>query len=234
LKPYSLNVARWISIGILVLVISGWRPRITGILHWWVAFSLNTSSIVLDGGDQVANVLCLLLVPITLLDSRVSHWKNPEKTDAFNPYTLIFANATMLLIRLQVAIIYFHAAVGKFKIDEWMDGTALYYFMSDPLFAGTPDFVLKVFKFPFIMTSITWFTLILETVLILGLVIPKSKRVYLFVPALIFHMAIIVVFGLISFGCSMIAALILYLRPWDQYFNYKGLGVMSRLRMKTL
>ncbi|RAW03474.1 hypothetical protein [Pseudochryseolinea flava] len=36
----NLEVARWISIGILTITIIGFYPAVTCIFHWWVTFSL--------------------------------------------------------------------------------------------------------------------------------------------------------------------------------------------------
>src|SRR5690625_3243397 len=40
-----LELGRWLSIVLLLLVISGWRPRIMGPLHWWVSFSFAASCV---------------------------------------------------------------------------------------------------------------------------------------------------------------------------------------------
>ena len=65
-----LALAKAIAIILLLIVASGWRPRITGLIHWWVGVSFMSSAILVDGGDQVASVLALLLVPVTLTDQR--------------------------------------------------------------------------------------------------------------------------------------------------------------------
>jgi antimicrobial peptide system SdpB family protein len=216
LKSVSIQLAQYISLGILLLVIIGWRPQITGILHWWIAFSLNTNAITLDGGDQVASVLTLLLIPITLTDPRKSHWTTIPDTVQLNPYASSIANISRWILWLQISIIYFHAGVGKLKVGEWVDGTAIYYFLQDPLFAGAPDIIISIFRYPAILTFMTWGVLILETLLFLAIAVTLEKRKYLFIPALIFHIAIMFLLGLVSFGCSMTAALIFYLLP-DNY-----------------
>jgi antimicrobial peptide system SdpB family protein len=87
-NPY-LEVARWISVIILLVVASGWRPRYTALFHWWISFSLQTSAITVDGGDQVTAVLTFLLLPIALTDKRKWHWQsvsaeeNQENIDSF-------------------------------------------------------------------------------------------------------------------------------------------------------
>lgn len=212
-KPVSLNIAKWLSIGVLLLVISGWRPRITGVLHWWITFSFFTASSLLDGGDQVATVLTLLLIPLTLTDSRYSHWATEDSSKNRNPYLRIIANSTFVVIRLQVAVIYFHSAISKMAIREWLHGTALYYFLQDPLFAEIHPSLLSIFKIPFILTSLTWGVLIFELALFIGFFIRKKQQIPLLYLGLGFHLLIMFTFGLVSFFCSMAAALILLLGP---------------------
>lgn len=48
----QLGLAKVLGIIILLLVISGPLPQLTGILHAWVAFSVATGISIPDGGDQ--------------------------------------------------------------------------------------------------------------------------------------------------------------------------------------
>ena len=65
-----LPLTKWLVIILLIVIASGWRPRYTGILHFWIASSFQNTAATLDGGEQVATVLTLLLVPLTILDNR--------------------------------------------------------------------------------------------------------------------------------------------------------------------
>lgn len=226
--PY-LEVARWLSIIILLVVVSGWRPRYTGIFHWWVVFSLQVSAIVIDGGDQVASILALLLIPVTLTDSRKWHWQTTsistgDNKSTFQILSILFTLSAFVAIRLQVSIIYFHAAVGKFAVEEWLDGTILYYWMNDPSF-GLPawlQFTLPVYSTRLVVIF-TWGTLLLETLLFMGLVMPKKYWKLLLIAGIIFHAGIALTMGLISFGLAMTCALILYLRPFEAEFDFSKL-----------
>ncbi|MFK7810327.1 MAG: hypothetical protein AB8F74_21160, partial [Saprospiraceae bacterium] len=73
-----LVLAKWISLIVLFAVAIGWRPRFTGIFHWWIAYSIATSCMVVDGGDQIAGVLTLILIPFCLADGRKWHWTHVE------------------------------------------------------------------------------------------------------------------------------------------------------------
>ena len=220
----QLEAARWAAVAILLVVISGWRPRWTALPHWWVTFSLMASAATIDGGDQVANVLTLLIIPVALTDSRKWHWVTPEgfaspASTAKEESRRVVAALTLLLVRLQVAAVYFHAFVGKLQAPDWVDGTVLYYWFSFPGlqaagWLGTA--LVWLATIPVFVALMTWGTLVLEFSLMLSLVLPRPARRYLLVAGVALHLAIAVVMGLVSFGLSMFAALLLYLRPMDE------------------
>lgn len=232
-----LEIARWISIVILLVVASGWRPRYTAILHWWVAISLQTSAITLDGGDQVTTVLTFLLLPIALTDNRKWHWQKAESNDnstAFTSLRSLIAISALFAIRVQVAIIYFHAAFAKLSLDEWVDGTILYYWLTDSV-VGLPDWlriITPVFTSPLVVTF-TWGSLLLEILLFMALGMPKNRWKYLLIAGITFHTGIALMMGLVSFGMAMTAALILYLRPFEQEFDFSFLTDFAKKLAKS-
>lgn len=214
-SPERLELARWICVLILVIVATGWRPRITGVLHWWVAFSLYSAALVVDGGDQAAAVVTLLLLPLTLTDPRKWHWTehvtdNPSR----EAVPRIIAASSLCAIKVQVAGIYFHAAVGKFFVPEWADGTAVYYYFTDPMM-GIPPWQLR-FMQPLLQSAWvvlpTWGTLVLELFLVFALFLPMAWKRAAFGLGVAFHALIALMLGLVSFALTMISALILYLR----------------------
>lgn len=223
LSDKYLELAKWLSIIILLIVISGWRPRISGILHWWVSFSFASSCIEIDGGDQVIANLSLFLLPVTLTDSRKWHWTKPDPiTNTHHQVYALIAISAFLVIRFQVAIIYFQACVAKFRVEEWANGTALYYWFIHPTF-GLPDWlkplVMPMLTNSMIITFLTWSILVLVAMLFMGLFMEKKYRPHLLKLGLVFHFGIIIVHGLFSFSLAMTAALILYLRPIEKAFN---------------
>ena len=225
-----LQLARWIAIGILLLVISGWRPRITGLLHWWVSFSFATSAVLLEGGDQITANLTLLLLPVTLTDPRTSHWAPPTAplTRSWQKVLALVALSALVVVRLQVAGIYLHASIGKMRVAEWQNGTALYYWFLHPVF-GVSDwlrpFVLPLLTNGVTVTAMTWGVIALELFLFAGLVMEKRYRPLLLKLGLLFHFGIVLVHGLGAFFLAMAGALILYLRPWDEPFGWPAVLV---------
>ena len=221
---FPIPVSKGISIVILFFVLIGYLPRVFAFFHVWVTTSLMLTALLVDGGDQVVTVLSVLLLPIALTDTRKWHWSNYVKENT-NKFSSLIASSTWLIIRLQVALIYFESCVGKFKTTEWANGTALYYWFSNAQF-GLPKPVLNIF-IPVLASSfgvviLTWLVLIFEALLFLGINMNKKYRGYLLVAGICFHFSIFLVHGLPTFFLSMTAALILFLRPPDQFFNFEN------------
>ncbi len=217
LVPSSqLHLAHLFALLGLALVASGWRPRWTGILHWWIAWSYHQAGTFVDGGDQVNMILTLLLVPVTLTDPRAWHWQRAasQKHDLERPIAKLIALGWLSFIRLQVGVIYFHAATAKFGVPEWLNGTAVYYWFGSSTL-GMPDWLHPILD-PMLnsaawVLAITWGTMLLEIGLVLGLLADTGYRRNLLKLGLVFHAGIAVVFSLSSFMLAMDAALLLYL-----------------------
>lgn len=233
-----LEVGRWTAVAILVVVASGWRPRYTALAHWWVSFSLHSSALTVDGGDQVASVLTFLLLPLALTDNRRWHWQTVPVVSASSMTETarrLTGLTTLVALRVQVSIIYFHAAVAKLNMEDWLNGTVLYYWLTDSTI-GLPDFLwflIPVVSSPFVVV-LTWSTLLLELLLFMALVIPRRYWPYLLGAGVLFHLGIALTMGLISFGFAMVAALTLYLRSYDKIFSFarfRNLFSLSRVRL---
>lgn len=221
----NLELLRWLAILGLGVVASGWRPRVTGPLHWWISASLSWGSLLADGGEQVAMILTLLLVPVTLLDDRRWHWERakPSGPDESVLAKRFLALVFLTLIRIQMAVIYFHAAAGKFAVPEWTDGTVLYYWFSHPTFglAGIRQELLwPLMTSPTIVALTTWGVLVVEALLFAGLVADRRHwRVFL-ISGLTLHAGIAVLHGLLSFSLIMAGGLVLFYHPVDASFGF--------------
>jgi antimicrobial peptide system SdpB family protein len=208
------EAARWLSIVILLIVASGWRPRITALAHWWVSWSFIASVTIQDGGDQITAVLTLLLAPIALTDRRRWHWQ--RDADATVGLRMIVAHAALLLIYIQVAVLYFQAAVAKFGVTEWADGTAMYYWFNHATF-GAPPWLRPITDLidgnSVAVAAVTWGSIGLELALAAAILLRRPARRVLLAAGLVFHDMIALCMGLVSFDIAMSAALLLYLLP---------------------
>ncbi|MEQ4304269.1 sporulation-delaying protein SdpB family protein [Plantactinospora sp. B6F1] len=227
----DLAVGRWLSVAALLLVISGWRPRFTAIPHWYVSWSLMVNSTVQDGGDQITAVLAMLLLPICLTDPRRWHWRaldgparDPDAAAATVPSAArIVAGVTLLLIQIQVAGLYLQASMAKLGVEEWADGTAMYYWSHHPTF-GSPPWTAPITDLvtaaPAGVAAITWGSVALEFGLALGIVLNPRARWVLLTLGLLFHGSIAIEMGLVSFCAAMSGALLLYLLPIGHHVRW--------------
>jgi antimicrobial peptide system SdpB family protein len=227
--PAHLELGRFLLVFLLGLVVIGWRPRWTAIPHWYAAMSFLTSVQLIDGGDQVAVVISLLLIPVALTDPRHWHWESPPASSPL--WHLVVAWAALLAIRVQAAGVYFHAAVGKLKVEEWVDGTAVYYWFTDPN-VGMADW-MRPFLLPLLHTGtgvslLTWGSLLIEFLLFTGLTMDRRLRKPLLVVGITFHGLISLVHGLVSFGFAMWALLVLYLWPVEEPVAFEAIGKWLR------
>ncbi|TGE16819.1 sporulation-delaying protein SdpB family protein [Hymenobacter elongatus] len=211
-----LGAAYAVCLVVLALVVSGVLPRYTGVLHWLVTYSLLQAASLVEGGDQIGSIVTMLLVPVTLLDGRKNHWVNePQLRPSY--YRNFIARGALTLIALQMAVLYFHAGIEKmYKLDEWKNGTAVYYFFNDPLF-GYPDwmqsFLAPALTNAHVVTALTWGTVIFEILLFGAFFMAAAQRRKLLGLAIGFHFGIALVFGLVSFFLAMAGSLILYMLP---------------------
>ena len=219
-----ITLLKWGLCVLLCIIASGWRPRFTCILHWYIATCFFNASLDIEGGDQIISNITLLLIPICLLDNRKSHWDVylPSST-TFQSVSRIITNSFFFLIKIQVCVLYFHSAIGKFAIPQWINGTALYYWFNHPVFGMTDsvkNIVNPVVTNSFASFILCWSVLIFELILSAGILISKKYYKKLFILGVGFHFMIIIAHGLFSFFFSMLAVLLLYFMV--EYENYKN------------
>ena len=206
-------VGRAISLAILAAVISGWRPRWTSVPHAWVTVSFLHAISLPDGGEAVLATLTMLLVPLCLADNRTWAWpaRSPhEVTTTFGRRDGIAA-AIQWALRAQVAGIYFHSALAKLAVPDWVNGSAMYYVTREHFFGATGfvgEIMRAVTDTAWGTAALTWGTILVETLIavcILGTVRLRKVAVLL---AVALHVGIIVVLGLWSFGIVMCGAVL--------------------------
>jgi antimicrobial peptide system SdpB family protein len=220
----GLGLAVLVASFILLWVISGYLPQVTGLLHAWVAYSFFTGSIIIEGGDQINQIITILLIPITLLDKRLNHWGENEFLKYKRPdFIRYFCYSIIIVIQIQMAALYLFAGAEKLAVTEWSSGSAFYYWFNHVPFGAT-DTVKTLFS-PLVSSHImspliTWGVILLEVILFAAFFMTSKKRKVLFFFGLFFHFMIVVVHGLASFFLAMTAGLILYLLPCDG-LNFK-------------
>lgn len=228
----NYEIMRWIMIVIILIALLGFVPFITGILHWYICYSIQQSFLPVDGGDQISMVITFLLIPITLLDFRFNYFLSEKRE--LNKYIVNITGSFMLLIKVQVFLIYINAAIERLRNKEWADGTALYYFFSDSVF-GIPKWEYQLTNFIWesnLIILITWSVTALEFFLAFNIIQNKATNKIALILGIIFHIFIGLTIGIWTFAIVMIACLILYLHTDMKIFNKdkegKGNGIISK------
>jgi antimicrobial peptide system SdpB family protein len=224
LEPANLAWGRWLSIAILLVVASGWRPRITAMPHWWVSWSLTANATIQDGGDQITTVLTLALLGICLTDPRRWHWQAVAPTQTPGVRHIV-ARVSLLLVHLQVCVLYFQASVAKLGVPEWANGTAMWYWSHHPEF-GSSSLLRPVTDpltdSPYGVALLSWGSIALEFTLALAILMRQSWRFRLLAAGITFHAFIALDMGLVSFFAAMTSALLLYLLPVGHQLVWPG------------
>src|SRR5690625_2465699 len=219
----SPEVVRFIFIIIMLLIVVGWRPRITGILHYFVVYSIHGHATVIDGGEHIASLIVFWLIPITLCDPRKWHWSLLDNHSKINIYKKFIPWLFFKIIKVQIAIIYANAAIARLKNPEWIDGTALYYFLTDILLGHSPYLAWLIV--PIIESKLvvlmTWGTTIVELVLFAGLFASNNTKRYILALGLLLHLGIAVTLGIVTFSIVMIGTLLLYLLNMDEHLPFQ-------------
>lgn len=205
----GVAVWRWVMIAVLIVVLVGIFPRWTALPHFWVSFTLCQSISLPDGGESVAQIITLLLVPLLWLDDRKWHWKWPERPAS--PTKKGVSLAILLFVRLQLAAIYIHGGLSKLGTDAWLNGSAEFYIAQSSNFGVSgpiePIFLWFV-SLPVGTALISWGTIILETALGVMCLGTARMRMVALVLGSFLHIAIILTIGLWSFSLIMIGTLI--------------------------
>nr|WSW47209.1 hypothetical protein OG296_31170 [Streptomyces sp. NBC_01001] len=204
--------ARWLLVAVLLVAASGYRPRWTVLPQLWAVYSIAVSISVPDGGESVALIMSLLMLPICLADDRKWHWRSPDKPLRLNGRAIAFA--AFWAIRIQLAYLYLDTAISKFGVADWANGTAEYYFLRDNMFGISEPLdglFLEMSKIPVVVVGMTWGALVVELIIAVCLLGSDRWRKVALVFDVLLHGMIIVTMGLWSFalvmiGCAVVAA----------------------------
>lgn len=206
-----------LSFVILLAVISGYLPQLTSILQFYVqaSFILHYPNMS-DGGDYIITIVLFLLIFSFVTDRRLNSWRKPKQAQLDRGFFRPSVYMNYRAIRLFICLIYFHAAVSKFHVTEWYNGTAIYYFLNDPLSgnAGLLDNALfrSIIQNPILITLISWGALLTEVHIAFMLYVRNYKtRRNVFILGCLLHLAIIPLFFIPMFSFRMIASLYFYL-----------------------
>ena len=205
--PGAPLAARLVAVAVLVVVAIGLYPRWTAVAHWYVAFSVKCAMTQPNGGEQVAMIVTMLLVPVCLGDTRRWQWTRPGGPMA--PRFRGAALAGLFAVRIQLAGVYLAAVVSKLEAPAWRNGKALWSLLYDPGYGLPPTIrshVVGLLGDAGLIRVLTGAVLAAEVTIALALLWPPPWQRWSFYLICALHGAIVVVMALPSFGVIMIAA----------------------------
>jgi hypothetical protein len=181
---FSFSVAG--ALGLLV----GFYPRLSALaLYLGLLSFLNVDLAPMNSGERLAIIFAFLLIFARVRkDGKISAW-------------------TTRLIQLQVVVVYVSTVIEKLKSPTWRDGTAVFYASQLPVFRHS--YSHSIFQNSFCVHAMTWGALAFELSAAL-LLFPPLRRKAL-VAAYLFHLAIVLLFGIYVFQFIMFAALTVFL-----------------------
>ncbi|MBI3465419.1 MAG: HTTM domain-containing protein, partial [Planctomycetes bacterium] len=188
----------------------GWLPRTPAVLHtyFWVFVVQSVSLLV--GAASRANALCVFVWLVSFQNRNVLLLDGEDSVFRLIGFFLIFmplgqawsidalvrpeitrrpaSGWALRLLQVQMAIIYFAAAILKLQGDTWIDGTALYYVARLDDYFGRFPMPDLLFDVPILVKLLTWSVIAVEFFVPL-LVWFRETRVACLVVAALFHLA---------------------------------------------
>lgn len=194
---YNVYFITFLAVVILALVIR--LNYITAFLVFW--FSVSYSKIILpllNGTDLVLSLFLLIAVLIPV---------SPVLGHTSRSYQYYISSFCVLLIKVQIALIYFCSGYDKLITASWRNGSAIYsiqhldFFNNPFLYVQLPNSV---------MLLVAWMVILFE-ILFPVLIWFNALRKYLLLTGVLFHLAIVVFLGLLDFGVLMIVSYTIFL-----------------------
>lgn len=220
---HGLLAIRIVSISVLFAVLSGYRPRLTCVPHWYVAFSMTAAMPVANGGDRALQVATLLLIPVCLGDDRTWQWVRPRTPLPAHWRGPSFAAETAL--RLQLSVIYVSAFASKLTDPLWRQGSAMLV-VAHHHFAGFPrpvlDLLEPALRSFWIVAAASWSVIAVQVVIAVLIWGGPRARSCALVFGVGLHAGIMFLMSLTVFGMVMISMLVVVCAPWRQVVHNEG------------
>ncbi len=215
----NLIYAKILSVIVLILVLLGFFPIVLSFLHWYITYSFVVASDVTFGGDNISANITLLLIPCSFFQNKINHYKKYEtsKNVLFDEIQWVF----YIAILIQISLIYFQAFYKKILIKEWIDGTAVFYYITNVEYGlGSYQYVKEFFKEKYTLVKVlTWSTLLIELIVSLFVFFKHKFSLQILKKFLLifilFHFILMVCFGIFPFFIVMCGLLVFYVLPRD-------------------
>ena len=211
-SPLLLWTTHLAGLGIFAMLTVGMYTRVATILAWLIALSYcHRLEGALFGLDQI-NVLLVMYLMISPAGQAYSldSWRNKRSGSGKEVSTTISANIATRLIQLHLCVIYLFGGIGKMRGVEWWDGSASWFALANPEYQSLDMTWLA--SHHLILSAITHLTVFWETFYCL-LIWPRLTRPVMLALAVVIHGGIALCLGMVTFGCVMLIANLVFLSP---------------------
>lgn len=202
----------------LLLVASGYRPRWTAPLHWWLTFSVAAGISLPDGGEAVAQNVTFLLMFLCVNDRRRWHWSRAMDSRAGPRLLNGLSYVTHWAIRVQMCYVYLNSSLAKLAVKEWSNGTALFYILRGENFGTAAPWsgpLIWVSGTALGALGLAWGTIAIEGLIAVSLVGRPLRQRWSWRLCVMLHSGIALFLGLWSFGMIMVGAVtVATFRAW--------------------
>lgn len=202
LHLFIFGVPAFVIVFTLILL-TGLAARLnylSSFLVFWFSVCLSKFLFpVLNGSDLVLNLF--LLIGLIVPTAPTLKW------NSLNEYKKLISAFGVLLVKVEIALIYFLSGYDKLVTDSWRNGDAIFSITNLDFFSN-PNFVLQ----PSGVTAqvIAWTVILFEISFAFFIWFEKFKKYWL-LAGVIFHLAIIIFMGLLDFGLVMILSYLIFI-----------------------
>jgi len=205
--------------GLLMLLGVSSRMQVACLFVWLVSFQ-NRNMLIHDGEDTLMRLFAFFMIwlPLDRSWSLQKYWRRENSAS-----DLVQESAWALrLIQFQLIAVYASTALCKLQGSTWHDGTAMWHVarMTDNFGRLIPA---ALFDDYWTSAAATWSALLLELVLPIILLIPKTRR-WGVIAGILLHLGIEVSMNLFLFQWLMILGLISFVRLSDWQRKKKSPG----------
>ncbi len=191
-----LNVLFGSYIFVLISFTIGFYTRVMSILAWLLHLTfINTCRFGSYGVESLLNVA--LFYSIFFPCGAAKSLDNYGKSVPPNSYSRL----CLRVLQIQMCIIYASSGIEKCFGEEWWNGNAVWFSLTEEQFSQF-DFTW-ISKFPIVVKVLGWWTIISETGYSIFMWIKKTRQLWL-INILMLHLGIGIFMGLYSFALIMI------------------------------
>ncbi|TWT52937.1 Sporulation-delaying protein SdpB [Rubripirellula amarantea] len=233
-NPLLLWIHHGLTIAITASFAIGFLTRVTAPMALFLQLMyLHRLTGTLFGLDQIVtySVMYLTIAPSGSLWSVDAWIRDKAKSKAKNPKWFawmfpeceptIASNIATRLLQIHLCVIYFFGGIAKARGTSWWDGTAIWYSVGNLEYQSVNMTWLA--NYPRLSSLMAHTTMFWE-LSYAAIVWPRITRPIALALALALHGGIALFLGMITFGCMMIAANLIFIEPswWQKFAKSAG------------